>query len=119
MKDNGFIIIKIYRNDFSSSAFHDLEIEPYEEVQENLKNYVESIGRRLYIVGLYGVDLIDTTPFAEIEYGGSLSENEKQTMIRHLKNFFSDAFEDGEELTPCNCLKTVIFKNVSQTEIYE
>ena len=80
-----YIVIKLYLNEIQCDC-HDIHIEDFEETFKKMQSYVKSMNRKLYFVPLTnnlqtGLP-INCTPFAEIEYTGTLSETEKN----HLSN---------------------------------
>ena len=76
------IVIKIYLNESSSEAYHDLNIENKEQVIKELKKELPSSDVRVVVFNSLCYDI---EPFAEIEYTDSLSKKEREVCIKAIK----------------------------------
>ena len=92
MKD--IVLIKLYRNEFSDNDYHDWMIDRYPLFAEELKKHLQERGKSFYLMCLSSDTLngapCNGNPFAEIEYTGSLTQEEKQNCLETLKKLSSD-----------------------------
>ncbi len=88
------VLIKFYRNDFSDDDYHDWMIEVYCHFVQALEDYFIERGKRFYFMPLspnvWHSAPVNGTPFAEIEYTGTISVDEKQECIKTLQKLSSD-----------------------------
>lgn len=92
MKD--YVIIKLYRNEFSDTDYHDWMIDSYPLFVEELYEFLKERGKTLYFncCCSNGLDEIPVSgnPMAEIEYTTKLSQEEKDKCVEILKKMSSD-----------------------------
>lgn len=116
-----YIIIKLYLNDIQGDC-HDIRIEDFEKTYKEMQNYAKSINKKLYFVPLTSDNEdglpINCTPFAEIEYTGTLSGAEKKSFVEYIKSFSIDAEISMPYLEEFCTLKMVKFKKI-EDEIVE
>ena len=116
-----YIVVKLYLNGMQDDC-HDMHIEDFEESFKKLQGYVKSTNRKLYFAPLTNNQVIglpiDCTPFAEIEYTGTLSEAEKKELVQYMKGFSINAEVKRSCLEEFCTLTMVKFKKV-EDEIFE
>ena len=116
-----YIIIKLYLNDIQGDC-HDIHIADFEKTFKEMQSYAKSMNRNLYFVPLTSDNNaglpIACTPFAEIEYTGTLSEAEKKSFVEYMKSFSVDAEIKTPYLEEFCTLKMVKFKKI-EDEIFE
>lgn len=108
-----YIIIKLYLNELNGD-FHDVNAADFELAVKELRDVAAKSGRKLYFVtsandGCVGLP-VSCTPFAEIEYTGSIEADEKEQYIELLKRLSMDAETKGEYLESFKTLTMVKFK---------
>ena len=91
MKD--IILIKLYRNEFSCNDYHDWMLDRYPLFVKELERYIQEKGKSVYLICM-ATNIIDCTPlakpFAEIEYTGNFSPDEREKCFDVLKRLSSD-----------------------------
>ena len=111
-----YIVIKLHFND-KNADIHDIYINESNKLFERMRLYAKEHGRSLYFSSVTsgaecGVP-VEIIPFAEVEYTGTLTEEEKRQYIDWLKFFSIDGeyVAEGciEEFPP---LKMVRFRKV-------
>ena len=117
----GYIIIKLYLNEMQND-FHDISISNFEAIAKEMKNYALKNNKKLFFVALandqtIGVPL-SCSPFAEIEYTESITQEEKNKYIDCLKKLSMNAEINGNYLEEFNTLAMVKFKKI-EDEIVE
>lgn len=116
-----YIVIKLYLNGIQGDC-HDMRTSDFEESFKKLQSYSESINRRLYFAPLTNDQEnglpIDCTPFAEVEYTGVLSNEEKETLVEYMKSFSINAEIKLPYLEEFSALRMVKFKKI-EDEIFE
>ena len=86
MKD--IVIIKVYRNDITCNEYHDTYNDAFEKIINETKRFANSIGKKVFFTVCTSLDCADFDTFAEIEYSGTLSKQEKD-VYASLVNFFT------------------------------
>lgn len=117
----GHIIIKLYTNDMQGD-FHDINIATFEKTVQKMKQYATKNNKKLFFVSLANDQTIGVpvscTPFAEIEYTESITQEEKNKYVEWLKELSMDAEINGEYLEDFSTLTMVKFKKI-EDEIVE
>ncbi|MBR2339233.1 MAG: hypothetical protein IKA74_00180 [Clostridia bacterium] len=116
-----YVIIKLYVNQLQDD-FHDINIDIASSTVKKLKRYAKSKNRKLFFVPIvndtvYGFPC-DCTPFAEIEYTGSLSEEEKKTYVEYAKRFSANTAFDSKFFNRFVTISMIRFKKI-EDEIFE
>ena len=63
---NDTIIIKLFRNDFAFDDYHDWMIDVYPRFLEELKQYLQLHGKKLYFTCTTAMNLLSGDTIAEI-----------------------------------------------------
>ena len=116
-----YIVIKLYLNGMMGEC-HDIHIEDFNAMLKEMQEYAKSLNRKLYFVSLtsdqeMGLP-VDCTPFAEIEYTGALSCEEKKKLVKYMKSFSIDAEIKNHYLEEFCTLSMVKFKKIDD-DIFE
>ncbi len=89
-----YLIIKLYLNEIDPD-WHDINMDTYNSELGELDDYAKSMGKKLFFASLHNGGGVDEhsrfRPFAEVEYTGILSEDEKKRYIEYLKKLSIDA----------------------------
>lgn len=115
---NDTIIIKLFRNDFAFDDYHDWMIDVYPRFLEELKQYLQLRGKKLYFTCTTAMNLLSGDTIAEILYTGTLSLEEREKCIETLKLLSSDYVSERrvdsknylEKYPPCYLCVLVQFK---------
>ena len=117
----GYVIIKLYANEMQGD-FHDLSIEGFEKLFQEMQDYAKGNGKKLYFASMttdqtIGIPLA-CTPFAEVEYTTPLTEEEKKQYVEYLKKLCMNAEIEKKYLIDFPTLTMVKFKKIDD-EIIE
>ena len=117
----GYIIIRHYINEIDGD-FHDLNASNFEKTVQKMKQYAAKNNKKLFFVSLANNQCIglplNCTPFAEVEYTESMTQEEKNKYVEWLKELSMDAEINGEYLEDFSTLTMVKFKKIDD-EIVE
>ena len=116
-----YIIIKLYTNEMQGD-YHDINIDNLNLILQKMQDYAEKKGKKLYFASMttdqtIGVP-VNCSPFAEIEYTESITQEEKNKYVEYLKKISMNAEINGEFLEEFNTLKMFKFKKI-EDEIVE
>lgn len=111
------VIIKVYRNNITCSDYHDISLDNFDLKVKELKNFADSIGKKIYFTVCNALDCADFDCFAEITYSGTLSEQEKEKYISIIKFFTQDANIERETLNIYDLPISIIFTK-AQIEVF-
>ena len=112
------IIIKFYRNEnFYTSDYHDLMIDVYPKLVDELATFLQSKGKELFFTCHTPYDLILCNPMAEILYTGEISQEEKEKCIETLKLISSDWIRPGRRIKEVSTLRLVRFHRIEEDEL--
>lgn len=120
-KQKDLVIIKVYRNN-DTSDLRDLMLDELGENIKELKEFGDQIKKEIFFTVLDASELSETnlTTFAEIEYTGELSPDEKEYYIETIKHFtISGEYNYKKrslEIIKHNDLQGVIFKKLTNEE---
>ncbi|MGN0788532.1 MAG: hypothetical protein ACI4MY_01235 [Christensenellales bacterium] len=104
------VIIKLYRNAIGCGEYNDLNVDRFQDVVNDIRDFGKSIGKKVLFTICTALNIADFDCFAEIEYNGDITPKEKDFYINTLKEFSKDAEIRGEALYEYSLPLTVVFK---------
>lgn len=113
-----YIIIKMYVNE-KHPDLYDYELGILDKLADEMRTYASESGRRLCFASMTAMSdgLPYTIPFAEVEYTGELSSEEKAKYVAYLKRFSHDT-KDMEKDSGRATLELVRFSKIDD-EIFD
>lgn len=103
-----YLIIKLVYGEEINSDVHDLMLDEYEKVCNDIGDYADTLGAELLIndsTNVYG----EGRSYATVEHNFPMTQAEKETLVHILSDFFVDGELDGEEIVTHNTLSAVRF----------
>lgn len=115
------VTIKFYRGQIVDTDYHDMILEEYKKLFKQLKDYFKAKNTAVFITYLDTyLPPLDTTPFAEVEYTGDLSQEDKDFCVQQLVAMSGDWFysRKTDSCTEYSTLKLVKFAKISPSDVY-
>ena len=119
MKD--VLTIKFYRGQIRDDDYHDMVIDKYQKIFQQLTDYFKAKNTVVFITYLDTyLPPLDTTPFADVEYTGELSQADKDFCVQQLVAMSGDWFYSRKARTckEYSTIKLVKFAKISSSDVY-
>ena len=116
MKD--VVTIKLYKNEMDTD-YHDMMLECYPQLFADLQSYFSAKNTHLCIAYLHAcMAVLDSTPFAEVEYTGELTKQDKDVCIDALMKLSGDWEYRSGGMCEFSQLQLIKFAKISRDDVY-